>query len=164
MASHDDVRTTISDLDKAVPFPLILKAGVWYRLRGPVHCRRHSWTHFVLSTVSGRWLRLFSEFRADDSVRPIRRGLASPSSLCRARWPRSASRGKGYLRTKKERGNRIYSPRAQPRRVMRDLIDDFMDRLFDGEAMPLLQHVILDRGLSDEEIEQSRAFIYNIKY
>ena len=66
---------------------------------------------------------------------------------------------KGYLRTKKERGNRIYSPRAQPRRVMRDLIDDFMDRLFDGEAMPLLQHVILDRGLSDEEIGQLRGLL-----
>lgn len=47
---------------------------------------------------------------------------------------------------------------------MRDLIDDFMDRLFDGEAMPLLQHVILDRGLSDEEIGQSRTFLYGIKY
>ncbi len=70
---------------------------------------------------------------------------------------------KGYLRTKLERGNRIYSPRAQPRRVMRDLIDDFMDRLFNGEAMPLLQHVILDRGLSDEEIGQLKGLLEKLE-
>ncbi len=71
---------------------------------------------------------------------------------------------KGYLRTKrKDKRTKIYLARAQPRRVMRDLIEDFMDRVFDGEAMPLLQHVILDRGLSDEELQQLRGLIKKVE-
>ena len=70
---------------------------------------------------------------------------------------------KGYLRTKKNGRTKIYQPKAQPRRVIRDLVEDFMDRLFDGEAMPLLQHVILDRELSDEDLQQLRGLLKSLE-
>lgn len=71
---------------------------------------------------------------------------------------------KGYLRTKRKgKRTKVYLPRAQPKRVMRDLVDEFMDRAFDGEAMPLLQHVIRDRGLSDEELQQLRTLLENLE-
>lgn len=66
---------------------------------------------------------------------------------------------KGFLKSKRQGRSKVYLPKAQPDRVVRDVVDDFMERLFDGEAIPLLQHVIQDRGLTDEELRQLRAML-----
>ena len=70
---------------------------------------------------------------------------------------------KGYLRTKFRGQAKVYRSRVRPRQVMRELVNDFMDRLFDGKAMPLLQQVILDRGLKVEEIEELRRLLNNLE-
>ena len=70
---------------------------------------------------------------------------------------------KGYLRTKFEGRRKVYRSRVRPRQVIREMVADFMERLFDGEAMPLLQQVICDRGLSDEEIEQLRQMLAQLE-
>jgi BlaI family penicillinase repressor len=70
---------------------------------------------------------------------------------------------KGYLRKRREGRNNIYFPRARPSRVVRDVVDDFIHRMFDGEAMPLFQHIIHQRGLTDEEIEQLRQTLNHLK-
>ena len=66
---------------------------------------------------------------------------------------------KGYLKTRKEGRSKVYRPKVRPDRVVREVVDDFMERLFDGEAIPLLQHLINDRGLSDDEIRQLRKML-----
>lgn len=63
---------------------------------------------------------------------------------------------KGYLRTRLEGRTKIYLPRVQPQTAMRQMIDDFVSRLFDGQALSLVQHLIDERGLSDDEIRQLR--------
>jgi predicted transcriptional regulator len=40
---------------------------------------------------------------------------------------------------------------------------DFLDRVFDGEALPLMNHLIQDRGLSDEEIAGLQATLDRLK-
>ena len=70
---------------------------------------------------------------------------------------------KGYLRTQKEGRSKIYLPKVRPDRVVREVVDDFMDRLFDGEAIPLLQLLINDRGLSDDEIRQLRKMLIHLE-
>jgi predicted transcriptional regulator len=70
---------------------------------------------------------------------------------------------KGYLRTKWRGRAKVYKSRVRPRQVMREMVDDFVERLFDGEAMPLLQHVVRDRGLSNEEIEQLRQMLNQLE-
>ena len=70
---------------------------------------------------------------------------------------------KGYLRTKWRGRAKVYRSRVRPRQVKREMVDDFMDRLFDGEAMPLLQHVIRDRGLTNDEIEQLRQMLNQLE-
>jgi predicted transcriptional regulator len=70
---------------------------------------------------------------------------------------------KGYLRTKWQGRAKVYRPQVRPRQVMREMVDDFMERLFDGEAMPLLQHVIRDRGLSNDEITQLRQLLNQLE-
>lgn len=63
-------------------------------------------------------------------------------------------KAKGYLRTRREGRSHVYVPCVRPREVVREVVEDFVDRLFDGEALPLFQHLIHDRGLSEEEIQQ----------
>lgn len=66
---------------------------------------------------------------------------------------------KGYLRTRREGRTKVYAPRVGQRHVMRQMIDDFVSRLFDGQALSLVQHLIDDRGLSDDEIRQLRELL-----
>jgi len=66
---------------------------------------------------------------------------------------------KGYLRTRREGRTMIYSPRVQPNRVIGVVVDDLMNRLFDGEVFPLFQHLIEDRGISDDETRQLRELL-----
>jgi BlaI family penicillinase repressor len=58
---------------------------------------------------------------------------------------------KGYL--KKSRADRAYLYRpAQPRhQVVGDIVRDFLDRVFDGAAAPLLLHLAKEGRLSKEE-------------
>jgi BlaI family transcriptional regulator, penicillinase repressor len=66
---------------------------------------------------------------------------------------------KGYLRSQREGRAKVYVARVRPEQVLREVIDDFVHRLFGGETIPLFQHLIQDRGLSDAEIEQLRAML-----
>ncbi|MDP6442246.1 MAG: BlaI/MecI/CopY family transcriptional regulator [Pirellulaceae bacterium] len=66
---------------------------------------------------------------------------------------------KGYLKTKKVGRNRVYLPRVKPDQVVRETVDDFVNRLFDGQTLPLFQHMLQDRGVSTEEVQQLRDLI-----
>jgi BlaI family transcriptional regulator, penicillinase repressor len=66
---------------------------------------------------------------------------------------------KGYLRTRREGRMKIYLPRVGQQRVVREVVDDLVKVLFGGESLPLFQHLIRDRGLTDTEIDQLRAML-----
>jgi BlaI family penicillinase repressor len=66
---------------------------------------------------------------------------------------------KGYLRSRREGRAKVYVARVRPEQVVREVIDDFVHRLFGGESIPLFQHLINDRGLNHAEIEQLRAML-----
>src|SRR4051812_32285905 len=70
---------------------------------------------------------------------------------------------KGYLRTEREGRADVYVPAVQPSGVIRDAVIDFVDRLFGGEPIPLVQHLINDAGLSDEEIDKLQATLNELK-
>ena len=70
---------------------------------------------------------------------------------------------KGYFKTKKEGRSKVYLAKVRADRVVREVVDDFMERLFDGEAIPLLQHLINDRGLSDDEIRKLREMLNRLE-
>jgi predicted transcriptional regulator len=63
-------------------------------------------------------------------------------------------KAKGYLRTRREGRNDIYCSNVQPGKVVGEVVNELLDRLFDGEALPLFLHLIRDRGLTEAEIEQ----------
>lgn len=70
---------------------------------------------------------------------------------------------KGYLRTRREGRNKIYSARVRPSTVIGETVDDLMDRLFDGQTLALMHHLIHDRGISAEESQKLRAMLARLE-
>ena len=66
---------------------------------------------------------------------------------------------KGYLRAKRDGRTMVYRPRVRPDDVIRDTVGDLVNRLFDGQAIPLLHHLIRDRSIGKEEIQELREMI-----
>jgi predicted transcriptional regulator len=66
---------------------------------------------------------------------------------------------KGYLKTRREGRNKVSRPRVGAGQVIRETIDDLLERLFDGEPLALWQHLIRDRGISPEETKQLRQLL-----
>ena len=66
---------------------------------------------------------------------------------------------KGYARARLDGRVRIYSPKVKPRTVIRETVNDLIERLFAGEAMPLMRHLIEERGMSDEDLAQLRSLL-----
>ena len=61
---------------------------------------------------------------------------------------------KGYLKSRREGRAMVYSPAVKPTSVVRDVVSDFVTRLFGGNALPLVQHLIDADQLSDADIAQ----------
>ncbi len=66
---------------------------------------------------------------------------------------------KGYLRTRRQGRMLVYRARVQPDEVIRQTVGELVDRLFGGEAAPLLHHLIHDGRIGNEEIRKLRAMI-----
>lgn len=66
---------------------------------------------------------------------------------------------KGYLKVKLDGRSRIYSPRVKPRTVIRETVSDLVDRLFAGDSMPLVKHLVEDKDLNTEQIQQLRDLV-----
>lgn len=66
---------------------------------------------------------------------------------------------KGYVQSKSEGRAKIYRPKVKPRTVIRETIDDLVDRLFAGETLPLVRHLIEDRKIGEQEIAELRELL-----
>jgi predicted transcriptional regulator len=66
---------------------------------------------------------------------------------------------KGYLRTRRQGRNKIYRPRVGAGQVIRETIDDLLERLFDGQPLALWQHLVQERGITAEETRQLRQLL-----
>jgi predicted transcriptional regulator len=66
---------------------------------------------------------------------------------------------KGYLKTIRQGRHKVYRPRVGAGQVIRETIDDLVERLFDGQPLGLWQHLIQDRAISAEDTRQLRALL-----
>lgn len=70
---------------------------------------------------------------------------------------------KGYAKAELDGRTRVYTPRVKLRTVIRETLDDLIDRLFGGEALPLVRHLIEERGVSDDELLELRRLIERLE-
>ena len=70
---------------------------------------------------------------------------------------------KGYLRSRRDGRNKVYSARVRPSTVIGETVDDLMQRLFDGETLALMHHLIHERGISSEETQKLREMLARLE-
>ncbi|NQV24784.1 MAG: BlaI/MecI/CopY family transcriptional regulator [Rhodopirellula sp.] len=66
---------------------------------------------------------------------------------------------KGYVKAELDGRTRVYTPKVRPATVIRETVGDLVDRLFGGETLPLMRHLIEDGRVSDEELAELRQMI-----
>lgn len=67
--------------------------------------------------------------------------------------------GKGHLRKRQEERAYVYKPTRPEAAVVRGMIREFVDRLFDGSAQPLVVHLLKDRRLTRQELDEVSRLI-----
>ena len=66
---------------------------------------------------------------------------------------------KGHLKKSAAGRQHIYKAARPRRQTISALLKDFMDRVFNGSAKPLLVHLVSDGRLSKSEIEELRELL-----
>ena len=70
---------------------------------------------------------------------------------------------KGYLKkTQKDRAY-IYQAAQPQKQVIRGMVREFVDRVFNGSAEPLLLHLVEDSRLSKQDLEEIRRMMESKK-
>lgn len=70
---------------------------------------------------------------------------------------------KGYLKFRRDGRTKIYSARIRPGTVIGETISELMEQLFDGQMIPLVKHLVDDRGISGDEIQQIRTLLDQVE-
>jgi BlaI family penicillinase repressor len=66
---------------------------------------------------------------------------------------------KGYLKkTQKDRAY-VYQATRPQKQVIRGMVREFVDRVFNGSAEPLLLHLVEDRRLSESDLDEIRRLM-----
>jgi predicted transcriptional regulator len=66
---------------------------------------------------------------------------------------------KGHLAKRREEPAHVYSPTRPKRVVVRSMVREFLDRVFDGSVEPLLVHLVRDRKLTEAQLDELLARI-----
>ncbi|QEG20227.1 BlaI/MecI/CopY family transcriptional regulator [Mariniblastus fucicola] len=66
---------------------------------------------------------------------------------------------KGYANSRLKGRLRVFSARTRPTTVIRETVDEFVDRLFGGESMPLVRHLIEERGINKADLDELRNLL-----
>ena len=61
---------------------------------------------------------------------------------------------KQYLRKTQEDRAYLYRPARPKQQVIRGMVREFVDRVFNGSAQPLLLHLVEDRRLTEAELRE----------
>ena len=66
---------------------------------------------------------------------------------------------KGYLKkTQKDRAF-VYQATRPQKQVIRGMVREFVDRVFNGSAEPLLLHLVEDRHVSESDLDEIRRMM-----
>ena len=66
---------------------------------------------------------------------------------------------KGHLKKSADERAYVYTPSQPQREVVGSMVHDFLKRVFNGSAKPLLVHLLEDKKLSPEELDEIRKLL-----
>ena len=66
---------------------------------------------------------------------------------------------KGYLKKRAEDKAHVYRPAQAKAKVIRAMVQEFVERVFNGSAEPLLVHLVEDRCLTEKDLAEIQRSI-----
>jgi predicted transcriptional regulator len=66
---------------------------------------------------------------------------------------------KGYLAKKQADRAYVYQPTQPQSHVIRGMVREFVDRVFNGSAEPLVAHLVEDRHLTEKDLDEIKKSI-----
>jgi BlaI family transcriptional regulator, penicillinase repressor len=66
---------------------------------------------------------------------------------------------KGFLKKRQEDRAYVYTPAQPQKQVVGGMVRDFINRVFNGSAEPLLLHLVEDQHLTESDLEEIRRTI-----
>ncbi len=66
---------------------------------------------------------------------------------------------RGHLKKRTEGRAFVYTATAPENRMLKRIVSDFIDRVFNGSTEPLLAHLVKERRLSEKDLEKIRKMI-----
>ena len=66
---------------------------------------------------------------------------------------------KGHLKKAQKDRAYVYQATRPQKQVIRGMVREFVDRVFNGAAEPLLLHLVEDRQLSDQDVDEIRRML-----
>ncbi|MEM8733904.1 MAG: BlaI/MecI/CopY family transcriptional regulator [Planctomycetota bacterium] len=70
---------------------------------------------------------------------------------------------KGYLNAQRIGRNKIYRAAVERQEVLGEAIDDFVDRMFDGQLLPMVRQLVDSRGVSPEEVKDLMKLVKELQ-
>ena len=70
---------------------------------------------------------------------------------------------KGYLKKRRQDRAFVYRPAQPKNRVIGDMICEFIDRVFNGSAEPLLVHLVSGRHIREKDLQKIVRMIEEIE-
>ena len=61
---------------------------------------------------------------------------------------------KGHLKVSRADRAFVYRPARPRQRVLGEMVQEFVDRVFGGSAEPLVQHLVRDRHLTEDDLRE----------
>lgn len=93
------------------------------------------------------------------SARQVHEGLDRKIDFSTVQTYLTRLEEKGYIRSKKAGRAKIFSARANPTTVIRDKVRELVDILFDGDAVPMMRHLIEDAEMSEDDVKSLREML-----
>lgn len=66
---------------------------------------------------------------------------------------------KGYVRHRTEKRAHVFYPAVEQERVIRRSVNDFIERLFGGDPVPLVQHLAEHGRIDAEDLEKLKKLV-----
>jgi predicted transcriptional regulator len=70
---------------------------------------------------------------------------------------------KGCLASRRDGRTKIYRPKAPASRVVRDAVSDLLRRLFDGEVLAMMNHLVRDHGVTAHDVAELRKLLDDVE-